>query len=101
MKKVATICIGVALAFASAGCGSDSDSDSEGAQTELAELLIADAEFGADPECLREKTGELSDDDAQFLIDNFDAEGTEDFSTELQEWVLGLLDCFEGAVLDE
>jgi len=99
MRKIATLAIGVALAFVSVGCGSDADSGD--AQNELADLLISDVEFGAEPECLREKTGELSDDDAQFLIENFDADGTEDFSTELQEWVLGLFDCFDEAALEE
>ena len=99
MRKIATLAIGVALAFVSVGCGSDADSGE--AQTELADLLISDVEFGAEPECIRDKTGELSNDDAQFLVENFDADGTEDFSTELQEWVLSLFDCFEGAALEE
>lgn len=99
MRKIATLAIGVALAFVSVGCGSDADSGDS--QTELADLLISDVEFGAEPECIRDKTGELSSEDAQFLIENFDADGTENFSTELQEWVLSLFDCFEGAALEE
>ena len=99
MRKIATLATGLALAFVSVGCGSDADSGE--AQTELADLLISDVEFGADPDCLRDKTGELSDDDAQFLVENFDADGTEDFSTEQQAWVLSLFDCFEGAALEE
>ena len=82
------------------GCGSDGDSGGSGAQEELADLLVTE-EAGFDEECVRDKTDELSDDDAQFLVDNIDATDTEAFSEGLQEWVLGLFDCVTENLLDE
>jgi hypothetical protein len=75
------------------GCGSD-DGGGGATQSELADLLLEDSAGVVDEECIRDKTGELSDDDAQFLVDNIDAVDTEGFSSELQDWVEGLIDCF-------
>ena len=49
------------------GCSDDDGSDP---QAELAALLAQDVEFGVDTDCLAEKTEELSDEHAEFLIDN-------------------------------
>lgn len=75
------------------GCGSDDDG-AGGSQSELADLLLQDSAGVVDEDCIRDKTNELPDEDAQFLIDNFEATDTEGFSDELQGWVDGLIDCF-------
>ena len=101
MKRILAIMVTGSLVLW--GCGSDDDGDSGSggaAQTELADLLVAQVEgVGIDEQCLRDKTDELSDDDAQFLIDNIDAADTEGFSTELEAWVDGLVECL-GEVTD-
>ena len=83
------------------GCGSDGGSDGGdggASQSELADLLVAQGvDVGFSEQCVRDKTDELSDEDAQFLIDNFDASDTEDFSSELQNWVDGLIECLDGS----
>lgn len=76
------------------GCGSDDDGGGD-AQAELAELLVQDSAGVVDEECISDKTNELSDEDAEFLIDNFEATGTDGFSTELQAWAASLIDCFD------
>jgi hypothetical protein len=90
MNKGAALLVGASLLMW--GCGGDDDSG--GAQDELADLLLADSVGVVDEDCIRDKTDELSGDDAQFLVDNFDAADTEGFSSELQAWVDGLIDCF-------
>jgi hypothetical protein len=98
MKKLmATMAV---ASMAVIGCGSDGDSGGSGAQEELADLLVTE-ETGFDEECVREKTDELSDADAQFLVDNIDATDTEGFSQELQDWVLELFDCVTENLVDE
>jgi hypothetical protein len=97
MNKVLVAVFGVSLALSS--CGSDgggSDGDSGATQSELADLLVAEGEsVGFDEQCVRDKTAELSDEDAQFLIDNIDSSDTEGFSPELQTWIDGLFDCLD------
>lgn len=101
MKRILAIMVTGSLVLW--GCGSDDDGDSGGsdggaAQTELADLLVAQVDgVGIDEQCLRDKTDELSDEDAQFLIDNIDATDTEGFSTELQAWADGLVECLGDA----
>ena len=80
------------------GCGGDDDDGGGEAQSELADLLVADA-VGTDEQCLRDKTAELSDEDAQFLIDNFDTTDTSGFSSDVQEWINGLVDCIDPELL--
>ena len=103
MNKVLVAVFGVSLALSS--CGSDgggSDGDSGATQSELADLLVAEGEsVGFDEQCVRDKTAELSDEDAQFLIDNIDASDTEGFSSELQTWVDGLFDCLDDSDMTE
>ena len=69
-------------------------------QTELADLLVQN-EALFDEQCISDKTAELSDEDAQYLIDNIDATDVEGFSTDLQAWVETLIDCVDGAVAEE
>ncbi len=92
MKKTAALLVAVSLStFA---CGGDDDGGDGGAQSELADLLLEDPAGVVDEQCIRDKTDELSDEDAEFLIDNFDASDTESFGSELEAWIEGLLDCF-------
>ena len=70
-------------------------------QAELAALLVQDVEFGVDTDCLAEKTEELSDEQAEFLIDNIDAEDTEGFDAELQAWVASPFDCVSDVLGEE
>jgi hypothetical protein len=79
------------------GCGSSDDGGDGSAQTELADLLVENESL-FDEECVRGRTGELSDDDAQFLVDNIDAADTEGFGEDLEAWVETLFDCVPGAV---
>jgi hypothetical protein len=79
------------------GCGGSDDDGGRSAQTELADLLVENESL-FDEECIRDKTGELTDDDAQFLVDNIDAADVEGFSENLQAWVDTLIDCVPGAV---
>lgn len=93
MKKALVALAGMSLLVA--GCGSDGGGGDDGSpQSELADLLVAqDVGFPFDEDCVRDKTAELSDDEAQFLVDNIDATDTETFSPELQRWAEDLLEC--------
>lgn len=90
--------LAVVACLAGAGCGGGSS----GANQELlADLMVEEDEFGfMDEECVREKTAELSDEDAQILIDNIDAGDVEGLglSEEAEEWVFTLLACVGGDV---
>lgn len=91
MKRTAALLVVAPLLMW--GCGGDDDSGG-GAQSELADLLLEDPAGVVDEQCIRDKTDELSDEDAEFLIDNFDASDTDAFGDELEAWIEGLLDCF-------
>jgi hypothetical protein len=101
MNKVLVAVFGVLLALTS--CGSDGGSSDSGAtQSELADLLVEQAQgVGLDEECIRDKTAELSEQDAQFLIDNIDSTDTEGFSSELQTWIDGLIECLDDSETTE
>ena len=49
----------------------------------------------ADPGCIQHATADLSDEDAEWIIGNYDSE---DFSPELQVWARGLNDCLDFSV---
>ena len=98
MKTTAVLVASASLLFF--GCGGSDDGGGGSTQTELADLLVQD-EGLFDEQCIGDKTAELSDEDAQFLIDNIDATDVESFSTDLQAWVDTLIDCVSGAVPDE
>ena len=87
MRWMAVVASAGALAVF--GCGSDGDGGS--VQDELAELLVEEAAL--DDECVRSKANQLSDDQAQFLIDNVDAERPEEFDADLRIWVDALSEC--------
>ncbi len=93
MRRVAMVLVG---SFVLLGCGTDDGGGD--AQAQLAELLVqdADASIAIDMECVRGKSSELSDDQAQFLIDNIGAESTDGFDVELQAWVASLDECIGG-----
>lgn len=99
MNKTLVVMMSASLALW--GCGSDgggNDGSGGEAQSELADLLVEQsAGVGLDEQCVRNKTAELSDEDAQFLIDNVDASDTEGFSSELQNWVDDLMECLDNA----
>ena len=99
-KRIAALS---ALSLVVVACGGD-DSGGDGAQAELADRLIADAEseeLDVDEGCVREQIGELSDDDAQLLLDNFDADDVPDgLSTEGEATVVGIFECVEFPDLD-
>ena len=97
MSRALAILVGASLSLWGCG-GSDSSGDGGGGgtQSELADLLVAQGVGGFDEQCVRDRAADLSDDDAQFLIDNIDATDTEGFSAELQSWAEGLLDCLDG-----
>jgi hypothetical protein len=90
MIKRAALVVGASLLMW--GCGGDDSGG--GAQSELADLLLEDSVGVVDEQCIRDKTDELSDEDAEFLVDNFDASDTEGFGGELEAWIEGLIDCF-------
>ena len=102
MNKFLVAVFGVSLALSSCGSDGDSGGDSGATQAELADLLLDESGgVGFDEQCVRDKTGELSDDNAQFLIDNIDVSDTEGFSSELQTWIDGLFDCFDDSDMTE
>lgn len=83
----------LAVVGALAACGGDED----GPQAELAAELVDGVEFEVDETCVRERTDQLSDDDARFLLDNFDARSSSEFDDDLRSWIDGLFDCVVGA----
>ena len=103
MRWTIVILIGASLTFV--GCGSDDDGGGGGGatQTELADLFIAIAPAeipgGIDEGCIRDKTAELSDDDAQWVIYNLDNSDVQP-SDELQAWSDGLVTCLSDVVAD-
>jgi hypothetical protein len=101
MNRALVVVFGVSLAFTS--CGSDGGGGDSGAtQSELADLLVDQAQgVSLDEQCIRDKTAELSDQDAQFLVDNIDSTDTEGFSSELQTWINGLVECLDEAATTE
>ena len=102
MNKVLVAVFGVSLALSSCGSDGGGGGDSGATQAELADLLVDQAGgVGFDEQCIRDKTDELSDDDAQFLIDNIDVSDTEGFSSELQTWIDGLFDCLDDSDMTE
>ena len=54
-----------------------------------------------DMDCISDKTDELSDNDAQFLIDNIDADSADGISSELQLWIASLFECSDEQLLGE
>ena len=106
MRKTGVLVIVAALAISA--CGSDGRSDGGGDQERLADELIQaiDAEGAGDfvdDECIRDAAGELSDEDAKILYENIDAEDLEGLgvSSDGELVVASMLDCFEGAILED
>ncbi|MEX2627262.1 MAG: hypothetical protein WD225_10300 [Ilumatobacteraceae bacterium] len=93
MKRSAlSICAVAALTFTAVGCGDD-DGDSS-PQGQVAQQLIDEAEadgMGVDESCVREATSELSDSDAQALIDDDE----EALSAEGGLALFGMLECID------
>lgn len=91
MRWPVVILVGTSLTIF--GCGSD---DGGAVQAELADLFIAlapaETPGGVDEDCIRDTTAELSDEDAQFVIDNIDNSDVEP-SADLQAWSDRLATC--------
>jgi hypothetical protein len=92
LRAAATLLV-LATFAAVAGCGDDEG----GPRAELADELVDGVGFEVDESCVRERTEQLSEDDARFLLDNFDARSSSDFDDDLQTWIAGLFDCVVGA----
>lgn len=99
MRKLAGVLTIAAIAMI--GCSDDDGGDGSDLQGELATLLQQDVDFGVDKDCLTEKTEELTDQQAEFLIENFDAESADGFDAEIQAWVASLVDCVDDGLTDE
>jgi hypothetical protein len=86
-----------------AACGGDDDDSAGGVQDEAADALIEDAnDAGADPDedCIREKTADLDDDDAQKIVDA-DDDATAELSPEGMTILADAATCLSAeAVLD-
>ncbi len=99
MKRVVPVLI--VASFGLGACGDSDGGGGSGARDELAALLIADAPPGVETSCLEDKIDELSDEDAQFLIDNVDNASAE-FDADLEAWLFGVMECVESnRVIDE
>lgn len=78
-----------------AGCGSDSDGGGDSPQDEVAEIIIQAADdAGADPDadCIRERAQDISDEDAQAMVDA-GIDGDPDISVEAGEVLAEILTC--------
>lgn len=95
MKRSAlSICAAAALTFSAVGCGDDDGGGGSGPQGQVAEQLIDEAEgdgMGVDQDCIREATAELSDSDAQALLDDDE----EALSAEGGLALFGMLECID------
>lgn len=95
-----TLVAGLALV----ACGSDDDGGGSDAQDELYAELTADGTEGLDEGCLRDLVDDLSDEDAEFLLENIDS--TEDqladegISEAALEFVGGLFSCIDLSDID-
>lgn len=91
MRTIKGVLAAACLAVSACGGGSSGDD-----QALLAELMVQEDSFGfMDEECVREKTAELSDEDARILIENIDADDIEGLglSDDAEAWVFSLLAC--------
>ena len=96
MKKIRALVIVAGLAISACGSDGGGGGGGGGDQARLADLMIQDDEFGfVDADCIRDKTKDLSDDDAKILADNINADSVEGLglSSEGELWVVTLIDC--------
>lgn len=101
MKKFTAVLAVGSLALVA--CGSDGGSSGEGDEARDAILsgLTAGGSEGFDEECLQEKIDGLSDDDAQFLAENLDAEEEPEGASESAlEFVSSIFDCVDFSDID-
>ena len=98
------------VALALAACGGDDDGGSgSGPQGEVADMVIEDMEaegFVVDEECVRDATGELSDDDAQALVDAGPEGDAGDLGADAEEAAAAVAGCIDSdqmvdAVIDD
>ena len=93
-RRIAALAVGGLLL---AACGSDSGGPS-GAQGEAADAAIAAADeegFALDEGCVNDLAGQLSDDDAQAIVDG-GPDGDAALSPEGEDLSLQLLTCVDG-----
>lgn len=102
MKKSIGATIAVAALVLSA-CGSDGGSSAGGVQGEAADAamaLAADEDFDLDESCVNDIANQLSDEDAQAIVDSGGDDA--DLSPEGEALSLQLLNCVDGdALIDE
>lgn len=94
MPKLRAFAISACVVLSACGGGS-SGADQE----RLADLMTAEESFGfVDEECIRDKTKQLSDEDARILVDNIDAEDVEGLglSADAEAWIFSLFECMGG-----
>jgi hypothetical protein len=99
MKKSIGATIAVA-ALVLAACGSDGDGGASGVQGEAADAamaLAADEDFELDESCVNDIAKQLSDEDAQAIVDS--GGGDADLSPEGAALSLQLLGCIDGDAL--
>lgn len=103
MKKSIGATIAVA-ALVLAACGSDSDSGSgsgaggvQGEAADAALALAADEDFNLDESCVNDIASQLTDDDAQAIVDS--GGGDADLSAAGEALSLELLSCIDGDAL--
>jgi hypothetical protein len=99
MKKSIGATIAVA-ALVLAACGSDGDGGASGVQGEAADAamaLAADEDFELDESCVNDIAKQLSDEDAQAIVDSGGEDA--DLSPEGAELSLQLLSCIDGDAL--
>ena len=102
MKKSIGATIAVA-ALVLAACGSDGDGGASGVQGEAADAamaIAADEDFELDESCVNDLAKQLSDEDAQAIVDS--GAGDADLSPEGEALSAQLLGCIDGdALVDE
>lgn len=126
MNKLTAVLASATLVFGAAACGSDDDggsSSGESGSSEsdsgdsgdggggggsdaksalLAEMTAGGTE-GLDEQCLEDKVNDLDDDDAAFILDNFDYEGDdipEGASAEAINFVTSIFECIDFSDID-